>query len=260
MTLSGLVDLFCTEPTIVRTIEDARGGRQQVLDLTSPPPMRPLIAAALAATNAARGRRSPGAGRHVDLPRGRGGDRGAGVADRRGRGRLLPGLGDPAARAAQPALGHRRPPAGRAPPAGRSRRRDRRRRSSWPRSAACCSRRSRAGRPDAGPAGRRRGLRSRRPGRRPGRRRVRPGRPGRAARRVRRPRRHRRHLPAHRGAPGPGRLLRRHGRGDPLLLGRRPAIQRPVADRDHRLALPRAAADRRGTRRGRRRSPSSTPS
>ena len=50
MTLSGLVDLFCTEPTIVRTIGDARGGRQQVLDLTSPPPMRPFIAAALAAT------------------------------------------------------------------------------------------------------------------------------------------------------------------------------------------------------------------
>ena len=50
MTLSGLVDIFCTEPTIVRTIADARGGRQQVLDLTSPPPMRPFIAAALAAT------------------------------------------------------------------------------------------------------------------------------------------------------------------------------------------------------------------
>ena len=51
MTLSGLVDLFCTEPTIVRTVDDARGGRQQVLDLTSPPPMRPFIAAALAATD-----------------------------------------------------------------------------------------------------------------------------------------------------------------------------------------------------------------
>ncbi len=92
------------------------------------------------------------------------------------------------------------------------------------------------------------GLRSRRAGRSPGRCRVRPGRSGRAARRVRRTRRHRRHLPAHRGAPGTGRLLRRHGGGDPLLLGRRPAIQRPVADRGHRLAVPRAAADRRGTR------------
>jgi len=50
VTLSGLVDLFCTEPTITRTIGDARGGRQQVLDVTSPAPMRPFIAAALAAT------------------------------------------------------------------------------------------------------------------------------------------------------------------------------------------------------------------
>ena len=42
MTLSGLVDLFCTEPTIIRTVDDARGGRQQVLDLTSPPADAPL--------------------------------------------------------------------------------------------------------------------------------------------------------------------------------------------------------------------------
>jgi len=47
VTLSGLVDLFCTEPTITRTIGDARSGRQQVLDVTSPAPMRPFIAAYL---------------------------------------------------------------------------------------------------------------------------------------------------------------------------------------------------------------------
>ena len=50
MTLTGLVDLFCTEPTIVQTIGDARAQRPSVLDVTAPAPMRPLIAAALSAS------------------------------------------------------------------------------------------------------------------------------------------------------------------------------------------------------------------
>ena len=50
MTLTGLVDLFCTEPTIVQTIGDARARRPSVLDVTAPAPMRPLIAAALSAS------------------------------------------------------------------------------------------------------------------------------------------------------------------------------------------------------------------
>ncbi|HET6753229.1 MAG TPA: DEAD/DEAH box helicase, partial [Jiangellaceae bacterium] len=62
MTLTGLIDLFCTEPTIIETIGDARARRLPVLDVTAPAPMRPLIAAALSVDNA-RG----GAGRPVLL-------------------------------------------------------------------------------------------------------------------------------------------------------------------------------------------------
>ncbi len=60
MTSDGLVDLFCTEPTISATVDDARAARLPALDLTCPPAMRPLIAAALAAAEQ-RG----GAGRPV---------------------------------------------------------------------------------------------------------------------------------------------------------------------------------------------------
>ena len=49
MTLTGLVDLFTSDPTISETIGDARIRTVSALDLTSPPAMRPLIAAALAA-------------------------------------------------------------------------------------------------------------------------------------------------------------------------------------------------------------------
>ncbi len=48
MTLSGLVDLFRTEPTVAESLERARAGRLPTFDLTSPPAMRPVIAAALA--------------------------------------------------------------------------------------------------------------------------------------------------------------------------------------------------------------------
>ncbi|HYP44739.1 MAG TPA: transcription-repair coupling factor [Propionibacteriaceae bacterium] len=50
MTLSGLVDLFLPEPTVSETIGDARARTLTALDITAPPPMRPLIAAALAAS------------------------------------------------------------------------------------------------------------------------------------------------------------------------------------------------------------------
>jgi transcription-repair coupling factor (superfamily II helicase) len=49
VTLTGLVDLFCTEPTIAETIGDARVRRLSMLDVTAPAPMRPMIAAALSA-------------------------------------------------------------------------------------------------------------------------------------------------------------------------------------------------------------------
>ncbi|HEY5820991.1 MAG TPA: transcription-repair coupling factor, partial [Propionibacteriaceae bacterium] len=50
MTLSGLVRLFASDPIVAESIGDARSRTRSALDLTSPPPMRPLIAAALAAT------------------------------------------------------------------------------------------------------------------------------------------------------------------------------------------------------------------
>jgi transcription-repair coupling factor (superfamily II helicase) len=62
VTLTGLVDLFCTEPTVVETIGDARARRLPVVDVTAPAPMRPLIAAALSAAI-----ESGGAGRPVLL-------------------------------------------------------------------------------------------------------------------------------------------------------------------------------------------------
>ena len=101
---------------------------------------------------------------------------------------------------------------------------------SWSRrSAACCSRswpgsatssRSQLAAGDA--------LRARRPAHQAGRDRLRAGQPGHRARRDRRPRRHRRRVPADRGAPAPGGVLRRHGGGDPLLQGGRPAQHRPT--------------------------------
>ena len=83
-------------------------------------------------------------------------------------------------------------------------------------------------------------------------RRLHPHRPGRAARRVRRARRHPRRLPAHRGPPGPRRVLGRHRRGDPLVQGRRPAQPRGRRARPVGAALPGAAAHRRRARARRR--------
>ena len=114
------------------------------LDLTSPAPDAPVDRGGADGRRRPRRRRPPGAAGHLDLPGGRGADRPPWSAcSPPDDGRLLPGLGDAAARAAEPALGHRRPPAGRAPPAGRQRRAAAAADRSWPRSAACCSRRSR---------------------------------------------------------------------------------------------------------------------
>ncbi|HEY0240128.1 MAG TPA: CarD family transcriptional regulator, partial [Friedmanniella sp.] len=47
MSLAGLVSLFCTDPVVAETIADARSRALPALDLTAPPAMRPMIAAAL---------------------------------------------------------------------------------------------------------------------------------------------------------------------------------------------------------------------
>jgi len=60
VSLSGLVDLLCSDPTLRDTLADARDRTGTALDLTAPAPMRPLIAAALASAPS-RG----GAGRPV---------------------------------------------------------------------------------------------------------------------------------------------------------------------------------------------------
>ena len=49
MSLAGLVDLLIEDPTVAETIGDARSRALRALDITAPAPMRPLIAAALAA-------------------------------------------------------------------------------------------------------------------------------------------------------------------------------------------------------------------
>jgi len=49
VTLSGLVRLFTSHPTLTETLADARSASVNALDLTMPPPVRPLVAAALAA-------------------------------------------------------------------------------------------------------------------------------------------------------------------------------------------------------------------
>ena len=50
MSLAGLVDLLIEDPTVAETIGDARSRALRALDITAPVPMRPLIAAALAAS------------------------------------------------------------------------------------------------------------------------------------------------------------------------------------------------------------------
>ncbi len=49
MTLSGLVELVGSDPTIARAVADARLGRPRALDLTAPEALRPALVAALSA-------------------------------------------------------------------------------------------------------------------------------------------------------------------------------------------------------------------
>ena len=98
--------------------------RSGAADGRAPQPTSPARPGAIAPLHrparrrgAGRGR-AAGAGRHRDRPRGRGPGRRAALLPAGRRRRGVPGLGDPPARAAQPAQRHRRPPAGGAAPAG----------------------------------------------------------------------------------------------------------------------------------------------
>ena len=258
MSLTPLLDAFSADPVVAQGRRDRRArGDAPLVDVAVEPgaPGPPLLAAL------GRGRRHPAAGGDGHRPRGRGPRRRPALLPARRPGRRLPVLGDPAARAAQPPQRHRRPAARRAAPADppRPRRPGVRpaRRRGRARCARCCSRWSRGSaswRRCALRAGDERPLERRRRGARGGG--LHPHRPGRAARRVRRARRHPRRLPADRGAPGPGRVLGRHGRGDPLVQGRRPAQPRGRRARSLGAALPRDPAHRRrsaSARRGARR-------
>ncbi|MGI8456995.1 MAG: transcription-repair coupling factor [Propionibacteriaceae bacterium] len=59
MTLSGLVDLVSHDPVIAQSCDDARTRTVRELDLTLPPSLRPLVAAALAAPVARGGANRP---------------------------------------------------------------------------------------------------------------------------------------------------------------------------------------------------------
>jgi transcription-repair coupling factor (superfamily II helicase) len=59
VSLAGLVDLLISDPTIAETVSDARLRGLQALDITAPAPMRPLIAAALAASEERGGSDQP---------------------------------------------------------------------------------------------------------------------------------------------------------------------------------------------------------
>ncbi|HMQ39168.1 MAG TPA: hypothetical protein PKA07_16540, partial [Micropruina sp.] len=49
MTLSGLVELVASDPTIASAVADARRGRLRALDLTAPEALRAVLVAALTA-------------------------------------------------------------------------------------------------------------------------------------------------------------------------------------------------------------------
>ena len=245
------------DPTLAASMRDARAGAVPALDLTAPSALRPFVVKGLVDAGRTVLAVAATAREAEDLVEALERDR------RPGAGRLLPGVGDAAARAALAAQRHRRPPARGAAPAAAPRRPTP---PTGPLKVVVAPVRSvlqpqvqRAGRPRAGRArGRRRGRPRRRRTTARGRGLL-PGRPGGEARRVRGARRHRRRLPADRGAPAAGGVLGRRGRGDPLLRGRRPAhpgAGRPAVG----AAVPRAAAHRRGPRPAPSSSARSTPS
>jgi len=59
VTLSGLVRQFTSQPTLTDTLADARSTMVRALDLTMPPPVRPLLAAAIAAPSGSGGADRP---------------------------------------------------------------------------------------------------------------------------------------------------------------------------------------------------------
>ena len=253
MQLSGLIPAALRDRGLARARDLARKGGvdSDALDLTAPASLRPFVVAAVAAPAEAGG-----AGRPVlavtatsreadDLAEALG----CLIDARPGRG--LPVLGDAAARAALAALGHGRPPAGRAAPAGPPR--GRRAAAGRRRAGAQLLQPQLKGLGDLEPVELTTGGERRAGGRRPPAHRhgVRPGRPGHQARRVRGARRHPGRLPADRRAPVPGRVLGRRGRGDPHLRGRRPAHHRPGRAAVG-AAVPRAAAHPGGAGAGRR--------
>ena len=252
MKLSGLVDTLITDPVVAEAVRDAKADGVTTLDLSAPTPVRPVLLAALASEQNGAGR--PVLAVTATFREAEELTEALQCLVEPGTVAVLPGLGDPAARAPLAPLRHGRPASRRAapprPPGSVGRRRPGRSRSWSRRCGRCCSRRSPAWRPGAGAAARRRRRSTSTTSSSAGRTRRTPGRPGRAARRVRGPRRHPRRLPADRGAPAAGRVLGRRRRGDPLLRGRRPALARDRRARAVGAALPRAAAHRRGPRRG----------
>ena len=245
MSLSGLLDAVLPDPALSRAVSSAG---LDSLELTAPAALRPFVVSALA-TDPSDG----GAGRPVLAVTATSREAEDLVAALRcllpaRRGRRLSVLGDAAARAAlararTPSAGGWRCCAGSPTRAPATRRPGR---CAWSsrRSGPCCSRRC-PGLGDLEPVEARVGdaSTSRTSLERLVDGRLRPGRPGHQARRVRRPRRHPRRLPADRGAPGPGRVLGRRGRGDPLLRRRRPAHPRPGRPTAVGAAVPGAAAD-----------------
>ena len=233
MSLSGLLSPLSDDPALTRALSlppDPPGppGSLSGADLVGPPALRPVLAAALTGAGLA-GPAAPAdgqpdgqaGGRFVlavtaTAPGGRGPGRGAGLpAARRARRAYFPAWETLPHERLSPALGHRR--AGGSPCcAGWPTRTDGDPRSgplsvvvapvrgaaaAAASTASATSSRSRCTPATTAdldevvtPAGRDR---------------LRAGRPGREARRVRRPRRHPRRLPAHRGAPAPGRVLGR---------------------------------------------------
>ena len=252
MSLTPLLDALSADPVVRKVVETARRGDAPLVDVAVSPGARspPARRAGRRRRHARCSRSPPPAARPRTSP-----PRCGCFLPRRPR-RRLPVLGDPAARAAQPPQRHRRPAARRAAPAGppRPRRPGIRpavgRRRPGPRGAAAAwPRGSATWRPVALQAGDERPLED-------------VVEALAAAAYTRTDLVERRGEFAVRGGildvfppteehPRPRRVLGRHGRGDPLVQGRRPAQPRGRRARPLGAAVPRAAAHRRRPRAGR---------
>ena len=122
MSLSGLLAIMTDDPQLRPALEHAALRAAGGGDLVAPPSLRPVLAAALTghgdiSDDAGIRGRPVRAGRHRHGAGGRGPGRRAQLAAAARHRRVLPGLGDAAARAAVAPLGHLRASAGRAAPA-----------------------------------------------------------------------------------------------------------------------------------------------